>query len=157
MIYAKYDHEIVSSDVRFSPVVSDVDKAKKNFDSIIRNHPKFICMNDNMNHDSENQPEIYKLYSEFHEKMFPNRSPFEYQNSQINEYLNIEHYNLRNQKIEPNNQSVGEMINIRNIDPNSEQAGSFIVTTLTIVTIFVILTLLLRSRAAKAIIRRICG
>ena len=89
-------------EARFSPVVSDVAKAKKNFENIINNPRKFNCLNDNIDHDSETIQEIHELYSEFHEKMFPEMSPFEYKNKKINEYLDIEHYNiqrLENEKI----------------------------------------------------------
>ena len=109
-------------EARFSPVVSDVAKAKKNFENIINNPRKFNCLNDNIDHDSETIQEIHELYSEFHEKMFPEMSPFEYKNKKINEYLDIEHYNiqrLKNEKIKnTGKQSDEEIKSIVLVDHN---------------------------------------
>ena len=153
MIYAKYDHEIVSSttDIRFSPVVSDVDKAKKMFDSLIRDSPKFMCLNDAMDHDSVNQPEIEKLYSGFHEKMFPSRCPLEHQHGQINEYLNIEHYNEQKQKVHM--QSIGEIINVKFNDRRPGNGELFIVATMSIVLMFIVFRLFVGRNVLRKIIR----
>lgn len=159
MIYSKHDHEIIkNSEVNFNRLVSDVNKAKKMFDRIIRDPIKFICINDAMDHDSKNQPEIERLYLDFHEKSYSQPSPFEYQNGEMNEYLNIEHYNLQKQQI--NAHSIGEVFNVRYNDVfvgNGEFLIVFLITTapFMIFTMFVMLRLVLRRRTARTFNRRI--
>ncbi|KAL9654864.1 hypothetical protein ABK040_008656 [Willaertia magna] len=78
--------------IGFHMIRDDLDKVGEQLDELRRNKPKFICLNDDMNHTKPNEKVVEMLHN-FYNWYFPNPSQFELNDGKINPYLYIDELN----------------------------------------------------------------
>jgi len=86
----KYKHEMGDGNqVAFHMVGDSAEEVHKQVDSIWRNRPYFVCINDNMNKTGPN-PEVIHILHEFYTTLLPEPSQFELPEGEHNTFLHLE-------------------------------------------------------------------
>ena len=79
-----------ADDVAFLMINQDDAKLEENLDGIRERQHKFICLNDNIDHDSPKAKEAVRLIHNFYNSLVPNRCDFELPGSQRNSHQYID-------------------------------------------------------------------
>jgi hypothetical protein len=87
----KYKHETgdTTADVAFHMVGDKEEEVRKQIDSIWRQRPYFVCVNDNMNKTGPN-PKVIDALHEFYTTLFPTPSQFELPAGETNPVLHVD-------------------------------------------------------------------
>ena len=84
----KYKHEIVGEDDNaFKMIRNNISFVLHQLDWIRKNRRKFVCLNDNLDHEREDTKTIRTILHDFYEAMFPLRSQFELPSKFRNRFL----------------------------------------------------------------------
>eukprot|EP00795_Rhopilema_esculentum_P003109 gene3108-1404_t len=88
---AKYKFEVLGDeDVTFKMIRNNVSYLIHQLDWIRKNRRKFVCLNDNINHELPQSKLIRTILKDFLESQFPERSQFELPPTYRNKFLKIE-------------------------------------------------------------------
>ena len=88
---SKYKHEILGEDdTIFKMIKNNVTHLQLQLDDIRQKPKKFICLNDNIDHDKENVSSVKAILVDFYESLFPVPSQFELPDNVRNRYLYME-------------------------------------------------------------------
>ena len=88
---SKFKHEIVGEeDIAFKMIKNNATHVLKQLDEIRKNKKKFICLNDNIDHDKVNASVVKGVLVDFYESLFPTPSQFELPNNLRNEFLYVD-------------------------------------------------------------------
>ena len=91
---SKFKHEVVGEeDVTFKMIKNNATHVLKQLDEIRKNKKKFICLNDNIDHDKVNASVVKGILVDFYESLFPTPSQFELPNNVRNQFLNVDELN----------------------------------------------------------------
>ena len=92
---SKYKHEIVGEDdIAFKMIKNNATRVLKQLDEIRKNKKKFICLNDNIEHDKVNASVVKGILVDFYESLFPTPSQFELPNNLKNRFLYVDELKL---------------------------------------------------------------
>lgn len=87
----KFKHEIVGEeDIAFKMIKNNASRVLQQLDEIRKNKKKFICLNDNIDHEKENSSEVKSVLVDFYESLFPTPSQFELPNNLRNRFLTMD-------------------------------------------------------------------
>jgi len=87
----KFKSEVVELDeVSFFMIRDNASGVQHQMDHILLKRPKFICVNDNMNHSHPENPQVIEVMHEFFKTYFPWRSSFELPEGRLNQYQYID-------------------------------------------------------------------
>lgn len=87
----KFKHEIVGDgDSAFKMIKNNASHVVLQLDEIRKNKKKFICLNDNIDHDKGNSSLVKNLLVDFYESLFPVSSQFELPNNLRNRFLYVD-------------------------------------------------------------------
>ena len=90
-----YNFEIVGDeDVTFKMIRNNVSHFIYQLDWIRKNRRKFVCLNDNIDHDDHNAKLIRTILRDFLESLFPEQSQFELPRSYRNKFLKVDELRL---------------------------------------------------------------
>jgi len=85
---AKYKHELMGEDdMAFKMIRNNVTQALNMLDWIRKNRRKFICINDDLDHDREDSKLVRRLLRDFYESLLPLPSQFELKPNYVNRFL----------------------------------------------------------------------
>ena len=85
---AKYPHELAGEDdLAFQMIANNVSVVQNQLDWIRKNSRKFVCINDDIDHDRADAKQVRKVLKEFYESMFPMPSQFELKSNLRNRFL----------------------------------------------------------------------
>ncbi|XP_064599893.1 N-acetylglucosamine-1-phosphotransferase subunits alpha/beta-like [Liolophura sinensis] len=86
-----YQYEVVGDDseVAFKMIKTNVSSVVGQLDDIRKNPKKFICLNDNIDHESEEAKTVKAVLVDFYESMFPIPSQFELPPDYRNRFLSM--------------------------------------------------------------------
>ena len=88
---SKFKHEIVGEeDIAFKMIKNNATHVLKQLDSIRKNRKKFICLNDNIDHDKKNASVVKGVLVDFYESLFPIPSQFELPHNLRNQFLYVD-------------------------------------------------------------------
>ena len=92
---SKFKHEVVGEDdITFKMIKNNATHVLKQLDEIRKNKKKFICLNDNIDHDKVNASVVKGVLVDFYESLFPTPSQFELPNNVRNQFLYVDELNL---------------------------------------------------------------
>ena len=84
----RYKFELASDkEVFFKMIRNNSTLVRNELDSLRKEPRKFVCLNDNIEHDKPGANEVVGALHEYYESMFPARSAFELPEGTYNEYL----------------------------------------------------------------------
>ncbi len=133
---SKFKHEIVGEeDIAFKMIKNNATHVLKQLDEIRKNKKKFICLNDNIDHDKVNASVVKGILVDFYESLFPTQSQFELQNNVKNRFLYVDE--LKSWK-------------------NEQRQLNFISDSILMVVLLVVVLYVCRS-SVICIVRRIVG
>ena len=90
-----YNFEIVGDeDVTFKMIRNNVSHFIYQLDWIGKNRRKFVCLNDNIDHEDHNAKLIRTILRDFFESLFPEQSQFELPRSYRNKFLKVHELKL---------------------------------------------------------------
>ena len=85
---AKYQHEIMGEDdLAFKMIHNNVTTVLNQLDWVRKNRRKFICINDDLDHDRADTKTIRRVLRDFYESFFPIPSQFELKGNYKNRFL----------------------------------------------------------------------
>ncbi|XP_028409646.1 N-acetylglucosamine-1-phosphotransferase subunits alpha/beta-like [Dendronephthya gigantea] len=85
---SKFKHEIVGEeDIAFKMIKNNATHVLKQLDGIRKNRKKFICLNDNIDHERKNASVVKGILVDFYESLFPVPSQFELPDHLRNQFL----------------------------------------------------------------------
>ena len=85
---AKYKHEFMGEDdMAFKMIHNNVTQALNMLDWVRKNRRKFICINDDLDHDREDAKLVRRLLKDFYESLLPIPSQFELKPNYVNRFL----------------------------------------------------------------------
>jgi hypothetical protein len=88
----KYKFEIENlDDIEFHMIRDDYEKVTDSLNYIMIKKPKFICLNDDMNHTTPNEL-VIKSLNNFYNWYFPKKSKFELPDGVFNRFLHVDEY-----------------------------------------------------------------
>lgn len=91
---SKFKHEIVGEeDIAFKMIKNNATHVLKQLDEIRKNRKKFICLNDNIKHDTVNASVVKGILVDFYESLFPLPSQFELPDNMRNQFLYVDELN----------------------------------------------------------------
>lgn len=91
---SKFKHEIVGEDdVAFKMIKNNVTHVLLQLDQLRKSKKKFVCLNDNIEHDKPNASVVKGLLVDFYESLFPSPSQFELPKNSRNKFLNVDELN----------------------------------------------------------------
>ncbi|ESO99577.1 hypothetical protein LOTGIDRAFT_238796 [Lottia gigantea] len=86
----RYKYTITEEDeIAFKMIKTNVSSVVGQLDDVRKNPKKFICINDNIEHGSEEAKTVKAILQDFYESMFPIQSDFELPRDYRNRFLNI--------------------------------------------------------------------
>ena len=86
----KHKHELMGEDdLAFKMIGNNISTVLHQLDWIRKNRRKFICINDDIDHDRENAKTVRRILGDFYESFFPIRSQFELKTGYINRFLYV--------------------------------------------------------------------
>ena len=92
---SKFKHEIVGEDdIAFKMIKNNATHVLKQLDEIRKNKKKFICLNDNIEHDNVNASVVKGILVDFYESLFPTPSQFELPDNLKNRFLYVDELKL---------------------------------------------------------------
>ncbi|MEQ2211531.1 hypothetical protein XENOCAPTIV_005247 [Xenoophorus captivus] len=77
-------------EIAFKMVRTNVSHVVGQLDDIRKNPRKFICLNDNIDHNHKDAPTVKAVLRDFYESMFPLPSQFELPREYRNRFLHME-------------------------------------------------------------------
>ena len=84
----KYPHELAGEDeLAFQMIGNNVTVVLNQLDWIRKNRRKFVCINDDIDHDRADSKRVRHVLREFYESMFPLSSQFELKSNLRNRFL----------------------------------------------------------------------
>lgn len=84
----KYKHEIMGEeDLAFKMIRNNVSHVLHQLDWVRKHRRKFVCINDDLDHDREDSRVVRKILKDFYESYFPIPSQFELKPNQRNRFL----------------------------------------------------------------------
>eukprot|EP00759_Apiculatamorpha_spiralis_P029324 PhF_6_TR31510/c0_g1_i2/m.46426/K08239/GNPTAB; UDP-N-acetylglucosamine-lysosomal-enzyme len=90
----RYKHELVDlDDVTFFMIRDNLTVVQNQMDHVLYKRPKFLCINDNMNHTHPDHPRIVDVVQKLLRMYYPTPSPFELPDGTENEFLHLEDMN----------------------------------------------------------------
>ncbi|XP_070534877.1 N-acetylglucosamine-1-phosphotransferase subunits alpha/beta-like isoform X2 [Ptychodera flava] len=90
----KYKHEVMGDEeVAFKMIRTNVSHVIGQLDDIRRNPKKFICLNDNIEHNKKDAQVVKAVLQDFYESLFPIPSQFELPREYRNRFLQMEELN----------------------------------------------------------------
>nr|CAB3250130.1 N-acetylglucosamine-1-phosphotransferase subunits alpha/beta [Phallusia mammillata] len=85
-----FKHQIMEhGDVAFKMIRSNVSTVVGQLDDIRKNPKKFICLNDNIDHNLEQASTVKAVVRDFYETLFPSQSQFELPHEYRNRFSNL--------------------------------------------------------------------
>lgn len=91
---SKFKHEIVGEeDITFKMIKNNATHVLKQLDGIRKNKKKFICLNDNIDHEKVNASVVKGILVDFYESVFPTPSQFELPKNSRNQFLYMDELN----------------------------------------------------------------
>ncbi|XP_048726912.2 N-acetylglucosamine-1-phosphotransferase subunits alpha/beta-like isoform X2 [Ostrea edulis] len=78
------------SEIAFKMIKTNSSTVVGQLDDIRKNPKKFVCLNDNIDHDSEDAKTVKAILHDFYEAVFPLRSQFELSREYRNRFVHVE-------------------------------------------------------------------
>ncbi|XP_022336372.2 N-acetylglucosamine-1-phosphotransferase subunits alpha/beta-like [Crassostrea virginica] len=78
------------SEIAFKMIKTNGSNAVGQLDDVRKNPKKFICLNDNIEHESEEAKTVKSILRDFYESVFPLRSQFELQREYRNRFIHVD-------------------------------------------------------------------
>ncbi|XP_077995035.1 N-acetylglucosamine-1-phosphotransferase subunits alpha/beta-like [Glandiceps talaboti] len=90
----KYKHEVLGDEeIAFKMIRTNVSQVIGQLDDVRRNPKKFICLNDNIEHNSKDAHVVKAVLQDFYESLFPIPSQFELPREYRNRFLSMDELN----------------------------------------------------------------
>lgn len=96
----RYRYEVVGDEqITFKMLRNNVSQLVFQLDWVRKNRRKFVCLNDNLDHNNQQVKNIRIVLKDFYESLFPEQSQFELPTSLRNKFLTTEHLQAFREKV----------------------------------------------------------